>query len=394
MTWVRLDDQFLEHPRVVAAGRDARDLYLAGLCYCSRHLTDGLIPAPVLRRLAADAEIDDGEASAARLVRVGLWTATEDGWTVHDYLDYQPSRDQMETARRQTADRVAAWRDRQPSPAPNGPETQPDGEPGRNAVTDDHVTLHVTPLVTPPVTPLVTPLYVDMDVDGDVDVQIQQDTVGSTDMWSAAPTENAPDPPILQKIGPTPVTDRPGDRASPSDRAAEPTQNGPESAPTMPATHTGPPESARAPPYSAEFGEFWAAYARKLHRHAAWLAWQRALRDGAHPADLIAAATNAATYHRQIGDEQRFIPHPATFLGPRHLYETFVGGVPTVAVSGANGSRAPPNPNGSRPRAPPAETAAEQIRRVSHSLRGRDDERAGKPGPDSHPRGLPAPGLE
>ena len=51
MPWVKLDDHFFRHPKVIAAGRDARDLFLAGLCYYSSGPTgdsasrsDGLAP--------------------------------------------------------------------------------------------------------------------------------------------------------------------------------------------------------------------------------------------------------------------------------------------------------------------------------------------------------------
>ena len=40
MSWVKIDDQFFMHPKVIAAGRDARDLYLAALTYTAGQLTD------------------------------------------------------------------------------------------------------------------------------------------------------------------------------------------------------------------------------------------------------------------------------------------------------------------------------------------------------------------
>jgi hypothetical protein len=49
MPWVKLDDRFFTNPKVIGAGRDARDLYLAGLCYCAAELTDGFVPANAKR---------------------------------------------------------------------------------------------------------------------------------------------------------------------------------------------------------------------------------------------------------------------------------------------------------------------------------------------------------
>jgi hypothetical protein len=95
MAWVKMDDQFFRHPKVMSAGRDARDLYLVGLCYCAQSLTDGFIPRVALRVLGAEAEIDQAQASADRLVEVGLWELAAEGYMVHDYHRYQPTRERV-----------------------------------------------------------------------------------------------------------------------------------------------------------------------------------------------------------------------------------------------------------------------------------------------------------
>lgn len=95
MAWVKLDDDFFGNPKVLRAGRDARDLYLAGLCFCNRGLTDGFIPDEALRRLGADAYVDEPRALARKLVEVGLWSTADGGYLVHDYLSYQPSKDRV-----------------------------------------------------------------------------------------------------------------------------------------------------------------------------------------------------------------------------------------------------------------------------------------------------------
>lgn len=104
MAWVKMDDQFFRHPKVLAAGRDARDLYLVGLCYCAQGLTDGFIPSQAVRVLAAEAEIDTGPASAARLVDVGLWEPTDGGYAIHDYHEYQPSKERVLATREARAE--------------------------------------------------------------------------------------------------------------------------------------------------------------------------------------------------------------------------------------------------------------------------------------------------
>ena len=99
MAWVRLDDQFTDHPKVVAAGPLAAWLYVCGLTYCARHLTDGLIPVAQVRQMAASGA---GKLAAA-LVAVGLWEEAPGGYRVHDYLEYNPTRAQVLALRQQRA---------------------------------------------------------------------------------------------------------------------------------------------------------------------------------------------------------------------------------------------------------------------------------------------------
>jgi hypothetical protein len=130
MVWVRIDDQFAEDPKVVEVGPLGMALQVAALCYANRKLTDGHIPRSVARTLL-DFEVvtDDGKVhTIARtcgmtgddvtadwvidlLVEAGLWhlpwhdcsdcPQIEKGYYIHDYLEYQPSRDEVEEKHRQ-----------------------------------------------------------------------------------------------------------------------------------------------------------------------------------------------------------------------------------------------------------------------------------------------------
>jgi hypothetical protein len=104
MSWVKLDDQFFTHPKVQRAGRDARDLFLVGLTYCANHRTDGIVPAEALPLLAFMAGIPDGEAAARKLVEVHLWEEGATGYAVHQYLEYNPSREKIEETRQHRAE--------------------------------------------------------------------------------------------------------------------------------------------------------------------------------------------------------------------------------------------------------------------------------------------------
>ena len=107
MGWIRLDDGFAEHAKVLQAGPLAAWLHVAGLCYANRHLTDGLIPQAALAQLMSmDGLSNKGRplrvaGLAARLVRAGLWERDGANYRIHDYLQYQPSRREVETRRAQ-----------------------------------------------------------------------------------------------------------------------------------------------------------------------------------------------------------------------------------------------------------------------------------------------------
>ena len=97
MVWVKLTDNFADDPRFdVAGGAEAIALHVAALCYCNRHLTDGVLSRSAIRRLLA---LDDPLGVADRLVSAGLWNADDGEYTIIDFLDTQPSRKDVEKHR-------------------------------------------------------------------------------------------------------------------------------------------------------------------------------------------------------------------------------------------------------------------------------------------------------
>jgi DnaD/phage-associated family protein len=103
MTWVKIDDLLPDHPKVRRAGPAAAWLYIAGLCYCSRYLTDGFIADAALPWMG---QYSKGRARtlAAKLVEVGLWERVDGGYQVHDYLQW--NRSKAETKQQREAARV------------------------------------------------------------------------------------------------------------------------------------------------------------------------------------------------------------------------------------------------------------------------------------------------
>ena len=123
MTWVRIDEGFPEHPKVIAAGPLASWLHVCAIAYCNRQLTDGFISTAVLPRLS------DGKrtkAHAAALVAAGLWEVAEGGWLIHDFLTYQPSKAKVEAERASARERMANNRRSSPDVRANNDRSSED----------------------------------------------------------------------------------------------------------------------------------------------------------------------------------------------------------------------------------------------------------------------------
>lgn len=166
MPWVRVDDHFDEHPKHSLAGPLCWALWLAGLAYCNRNLTDGFIPWAVARKLVSwtflDPPDEEGrqrrvtvsvtsgmsgndvtsEMIIERLLMAELWKECKGGYKIHDYPDYQPSRKDVLTQREHNAIRQQRHRVRNAvTPQVTNAE--------RNAVTNDPITALPVPVPVP-----------------------------------------------------------------------------------------------------------------------------------------------------------------------------------------------------------------------------------------------------
>lgn len=109
MVWVRLADDFVDHPKVSAAGPLAGWLYVCGLSYANRYATDGFIPTAQVKRLA---DVREPDQLAAKLVEARLWERVQGGYMIHDYAEFQPSSAEIRRDREATAKRQAEFRRR------------------------------------------------------------------------------------------------------------------------------------------------------------------------------------------------------------------------------------------------------------------------------------------
>lgn len=104
MSWARLDDGFPDHRKVEGLSAEAFRSFVKAVCYCARNLTDGVLPVSSFAYLGRKRYLDELQAA-------GLFDAVGDGrLSVHDYLEWNPSREKVLADRAATAARVARLR--------------------------------------------------------------------------------------------------------------------------------------------------------------------------------------------------------------------------------------------------------------------------------------------
>jgi hypothetical protein len=89
MVWTKLDDGIYDHPKLLSVSPATGWVFIAGLAWAGRHLTDGVIPAGALPVLRGTPE------QAGELAGAGLWEPVEGGWRIHDYGQHQPSAESV-----------------------------------------------------------------------------------------------------------------------------------------------------------------------------------------------------------------------------------------------------------------------------------------------------------
>lgn len=103
--WLKIDTGFARHPKVLRLTERQRWVHVSAMCWCAENATDGAIPREALEAISPHAK-----GAAKRLVEVGVWDETPDGYAVHDWLDYNISAEDHRKQRDAKAARQAAWR--------------------------------------------------------------------------------------------------------------------------------------------------------------------------------------------------------------------------------------------------------------------------------------------
>jgi hypothetical protein len=113
VTWTRLDDNFMEHPKIVRLSDHAFRVYVGMLVYCNRFLTDGELSASSARAKVGRS------AALTEIVNAGLAVCSDgsDGHeagtvVLHDFGEYQQDSSTIRARRKADRERKARWRER------------------------------------------------------------------------------------------------------------------------------------------------------------------------------------------------------------------------------------------------------------------------------------------
>lgn len=123
MPWVRFDDQFPIHRKVDRLTDTAYRLHTSAIFWSARNLTDGFVSQEDLDGVTA--RVRKPARFAAECMKREVWhdarypcpsekcpaPVDKDGWVIHDYWEYQPSKSQVMRDRDAAARRQKKWRE-------------------------------------------------------------------------------------------------------------------------------------------------------------------------------------------------------------------------------------------------------------------------------------------
>lgn len=122
MSWLRIDDGFPEHRKLVGLKRSERWTWLEVLAYCARQGNDGVLPAGI-----TDVLKHVTPAFILRCVSLGLLDKNDGVLTVHDWATYNP-KDPTKS------ERMARWRAKNKETVDGDVDTPVDGAVDENGV--------------------------------------------------------------------------------------------------------------------------------------------------------------------------------------------------------------------------------------------------------------------
>lgn len=107
MPWAKFDDGFDDSDETDLIGPEGVCMFVCSITWCSRNLTDGMIPEGRVKRL-----LGYTTTALALLIQYRWWVQVPGGYQVRNYLKYNPSKEQVLKERAQAAARKDEWKKR------------------------------------------------------------------------------------------------------------------------------------------------------------------------------------------------------------------------------------------------------------------------------------------
>jgi hypothetical protein len=89
MSWVRLEDNVMDHPKVIALSAFAFRVWIRAICHCNQHGTRGFVSDRILARIGCTPKVRADLTTPPPGYEHGLFEEATGGLLVHDYAQYQ-----------------------------------------------------------------------------------------------------------------------------------------------------------------------------------------------------------------------------------------------------------------------------------------------------------------
>ena len=120
MSWVKHDDGFSSLRKVRQLTVKAYRLHFCALEFCAKNLTDGTVDNDELPIISEIARVSRPKRYVEELRTARLWNVVNRGYEINDYLDYNPSAEEVKLERKRNADRQRRFRNAKRNADSNG----------------------------------------------------------------------------------------------------------------------------------------------------------------------------------------------------------------------------------------------------------------------------------
>lgn len=126
MAWGRIDDKLYSHRKTMRIPRAQRcaaiGLWTLAVSWSNNHETDGHVPRDIWDEFGTTEDI------AETLVSAGYWIATDDGYLITNWGEYNLTSDDLKAKREAEAERKRKWRDAKRARSAASPTDVPAGQ--------------------------------------------------------------------------------------------------------------------------------------------------------------------------------------------------------------------------------------------------------------------------